>query len=269
MPTEICPPELSQVATSTPSSEAVAQANRKVYNRLQVAHYNQNRSILNPAQTARLSGILTELREKTGGVSFLDVGTGTGQLLTLAREIFPICTGVDQADRLLAQVRELTGFDRLVSGRADALPFASESFDAVGMYALLHHLYDPSPALAEAFRVLKPGGMLYTDHDPNYFFGRFYHLWYRFKFRNRHGFGDPDEDLAEYHHSHTSGLNPEVLRQKLVELGFDDVRVHYRHPTNHDLQGARRFAKLLNEWGSKVIPAKSLYTRFMLFAKKR
>lgn len=41
---------------------------------------------------------------------------------------------------------------------AEALPLADESFDAVMMVSVLHHLADPATALEEARRVLRPGG---------------------------------------------------------------------------------------------------------------
>ncbi len=46
-----------------------------------------------------------------------------------------------------------------VVGSAEALPFADGTFDAVTMSMVLHHV-DPPRALAEAARVLSPGGVL-------------------------------------------------------------------------------------------------------------
>lgn len=52
------------------------------------------------------------------------------------------------------------------AGDAEALPFADASFDLVLGHAFLHHLPDPQAALAEAFRVLVPGGTLVIAGEP-------------------------------------------------------------------------------------------------------
>jgi len=52
------------------------------------------------------------------------------------------------------------------AGDAEALPFDDASFDLVIGHAFLHHLPDPQAALAEAFRVLAPGGTLVIAGEP-------------------------------------------------------------------------------------------------------
>jgi SAM-dependent methyltransferase len=65
------------------------------------------------------------------------------------------------ADRSAAMLERAAdkGLDTV---RADAthLPFADESFDAAMLVSMLHHVDEPARALAEAKRLLRPGGRL-------------------------------------------------------------------------------------------------------------
>lgn len=252
-----------------PTEEAVREANRRVYNGKTCREYDQNESIFGRAQQERILRILRQIRDRTRGERFLDVGCGTGNVLKLARQVFSEAWGIDQAERLLADLRETTGLEQLVAGQAHRLPFEDESFDALSMYALLHHMLDPVPALEEAFRVLRPGGVLYADHDPNRYFGRIYKLWYRLRpWRERPTFGTADEDLAEYHHTYTSGLDPMRIRAELRRIGFRDVRVQYRHGSSARLQGFEGFAQRWLARATKVFPLATFHTHFLVVAQK-
>jgi demethylmenaquinone methyltransferase / 2-methoxy-6-polyprenyl-1,4-benzoquinol methylase len=95
------------------------------------------------------------------GMQVVDVGIGTG---LLAREALHCIgpggslVGVDPSPGMLAQVA-LDGVE-LVQGRAEALGRGPASADFVAMGYALRHLSDVDAALAEFFRVLRPGGRL-------------------------------------------------------------------------------------------------------------
>jgi len=95
------------------------------------------------------------------GVHVLDVGTGTG---LLAREALTLCspggsvTGVDPSAGMMAQAR--LPDVALLQGRAEELPCGDATADFVSMGYALRHLSDLDRALAEFFRVLRPGGRL-------------------------------------------------------------------------------------------------------------
>jgi ubiquinone/menaquinone biosynthesis C-methylase UbiE len=98
----------------------------------------------------------------------LDIGTGPGHIPVLAAERAAglSITAIDLAEEMLALARRRVAAaglaDRITVRKGDAkrLPFADEFFDAVFSNTILHHLEDPAPFLAEARRVLKPGGAL-------------------------------------------------------------------------------------------------------------
>jgi len=52
------------------------------------------------------------------------------------------------------------------AGDAEHLPYEDHTFDLVAGHAFLHHLPDPPAALAEMYRVLRPGGVLFIGGEP-------------------------------------------------------------------------------------------------------
>lgn len=93
----------------------------------------------------------------------LDVGCGTGALAQLVLEALPDCKleGVDLSSAMLDRARQRLG-DRVALHEADSehLPFADETFDVVYCNDSFHHYPDPRRAAFEAWRVLRPGGVL-------------------------------------------------------------------------------------------------------------
>jgi ArsR family transcriptional regulator len=107
--------------------------------------------------------------------NLLDAGTGTGRMLELLAPYARRAVGVDVSPEMLAIAR-----DRLLRGDfkntqvrlADTyrLPFAggADAFDAVLFHQVLHYLDDPGAAVAEAARVMAPGGrLLIADLAPH------------------------------------------------------------------------------------------------------
>ena len=83
----------------------------------------------------------------------LDVGCGEGEL---ARHLPPgAWVGVDSSLEMLRRAPEPT-----VQAEATALPFPDGSYGSVALLYVLYHLAEPAAALAEASRVLRPGGLV-------------------------------------------------------------------------------------------------------------
>jgi demethylmenaquinone methyltransferase/2-methoxy-6-polyprenyl-1,4-benzoquinol methylase len=105
--------------------------------------------------------VLRPLRDALAGAPgrrLADVGGGTGNYaLVLRREGWePVV--VDRSPAMLARAAA-KGLET-VEADAQRLPFEDESFDAVTMISMLHHVEDRDAALAEAQRILRPGGRL-------------------------------------------------------------------------------------------------------------
>ncbi len=99
-----------------------------------------------------------------GGVA-LDVGSGPGSVTaSLARAAGPdgLALGVDISEPMLARAVRAEAGPQVGFLRADAqrLPLRDETVDAVVSIAVLQLIPDPTAALAEIARVLRPGGRL-------------------------------------------------------------------------------------------------------------
>lgn len=96
------------------------------------------------------------------GLAVLDLGCGEGygtaELAATAR----LAVGLDLDAPTLARARARYPGPQVAwaAGQAEALPFAGGAFDLVCCFQVLEHLPDPARLLAEARRVLAPGGRL-------------------------------------------------------------------------------------------------------------
>jgi SAM-dependent methyltransferase len=116
----------------------------------------------------RAYDVLIEQADLSDGLSILEVGCGTGNLITRVQRRYPgaTSTGCDPDPRALARARRkarrMSGitFDR---GYVQRLPYADETFDRVLSSMMWHHLDEGvKPAAAEQIlRVLRPGGSLH------------------------------------------------------------------------------------------------------------
>jgi len=108
--------------------------------------------------TREATGPLLDAAAVGPGSRVLDVGAGTGLVAAAAAARGATVIGVDFADAMLDQARTAVPGVEFRSASADSLPFGDATFQAVVANAVLHHLARPERSLAEALRVLEPGG---------------------------------------------------------------------------------------------------------------
>jgi len=97
------------------------------------------------------------------GDKLLDVAGGSGAYASAIVRALPVTVvGVDISESMIRQRSEDPLLAHNVVGDMEALPFDDGEFDAVLFVAALHHVPDPSRALQEARRVLRPGGRLFA-----------------------------------------------------------------------------------------------------------
>jgi len=103
----------------------------------------------------------------------VDIGTGTGRMLELFAPQARAAIGIDRSSEMLRLARaKLTegGLDHAELRQADlyALPLAAGVADAAVLHHVLHFAQHPGAAIAEAARVLGPGGrLLICDFAPH------------------------------------------------------------------------------------------------------
>lgn len=104
----------------------------------------------------------------------LDLGTGTGRILSLLAPRAKRALGIDQSREMLEVARsnlERTGLAnwQIRQGDLYQLPLPGQTADVAVLHQVLHYLEDPADAIAEAVRVLRPGGRLlvadFAQHD--------------------------------------------------------------------------------------------------------
>lgn len=92
-----------------------------------------------------------------------DLGCGTGNAAELLAPVVKQVIAVDQSDAMLVAARQrLAPFKNVefVRGDLEKIPLANASVDVAAMMLVLHHITEPDAAIAEARRIIRPGGAL-------------------------------------------------------------------------------------------------------------
>jgi ubiquinone/menaquinone biosynthesis C-methylase UbiE len=180
------------------------------------------------------------------GKVVVDIGCGPGNIFATVTARPEILIGVDVAPGSLEFAKQ-AGYIPVLAD-ATNLPFVSGFADIVAMNAALHHTDDMEAVLKEAARIVKPGGLLITDHDPQKSAWDYKglaklawnaRLWiYKVLKKGFHKTDDQQQwGLAcEIHHRPGDGVSGEFFRSILQPAGFN-VAVY---PHNHEL-GAELF----------------------------
>ena len=100
------------------------------------------------------------------GSRVLEVGCGTGNyLVALIQAARYEGWGIDPSYSMLAKAAARLGPERLRLASAERLDFPAATFDLVFSVDVIHHVVDRNEAYRDAWRVLKPGGLICTVTD--------------------------------------------------------------------------------------------------------
>ena len=113
-----------------------------------------------------------------------DLGCGTGALSELLAPYAGSVIAVDDSPAMISAARKrLASFGNVAvrPGQLEALPIEDASLDVALLFLVMHYVVEPELAIAEAHRVLKPGGRLIIvdmmPHDRQDLLDEMGHVW--------------------------------------------------------------------------------------------
>jgi len=178
------------------------------YFRANAAQWDRIRSLYVDEQ--EVEAALLKLLPEAGVRDLIDIGTGTGRMLEIFGPRVERALGVDLSREMLAVARvnlERANLRNCSIRQADMyqLPLPGGAVDAAVIHQVLHYAERPADAVAEAARVLRPGGRLViVDFAPHQLeFLRDEHA------HRRLGFADAE--ITQW--CRAAGLEPEPVRR--------------------------------------------------------
>jgi SAM-dependent methyltransferase len=158
--------------------------------------------------------------------SLLDVGTGIGQFLSLARTSYSEVYGTEVSATAIAIAKRKYGLD-LFHGSVEELVRQGRVFDNITLFHVLEHVPDPKAMLKTCHSLLPVGGCLVIAVPNEVTSLRAFKRWLFGKIKKPQGTGllglprlTLDGSIDEIHLSH---FTPSVLRSVLLATGFSVI----------------------------------------------
>lgn len=196
----------------------------------------------------------------------LDVGCGAGYFLDAGREAGWEVQGVELSPAAVQVGREQLGLD-IFQGTLEQAALQDQAFDILTMFEVLEHLQDPGPVLREAWRVLRPDGLLAVqvpndlDSYRNRVFGPGNRWWI---IPPLHLYYFTASSLTQW--LQKSGFTPLYVSSR-GSLGTDALtllRAHGGHPGRLGASILRRLTSPIDQ----ILISRGRHTELLVYARK-
>jgi ubiquinone/menaquinone biosynthesis C-methylase UbiE len=156
-----------------PSQNSYVLHNKLIHDAVADQYERIHTEIYNPIEQARIASVLAEAISLTSASDappvVLDFGAGTGNLTGHLLQLGAKVIAADVSQKSLAALREkysaANRLELIELNGIDLSNLADDSVDMVATYSVLHHVPDYLGVVGEFVRVVKPGGIIYIDHE--------------------------------------------------------------------------------------------------------
>ena len=123
-------------------------------------HYDRTNDILSAGNAPLWRYATVRAVDPQSGERILDIAAGTGTSSAALTKTGATVVAVDFSAGMIAEGKRRHPELEFIEADAEKLPFGDNEFDAVTISFGLRNINDPRAAIAEMYRVLKPGGRL-------------------------------------------------------------------------------------------------------------
>jgi Methylase involved in ubiquinone/menaquinone biosynthesis len=145
----------------------------EIHDSISEVYENRHQEIFNDIEQKRLAEKLDfafkEISSNSSKFLLLDFGSGTGNITNHLIKYDSDILAADVSEKSLKKLINKFNDDSKLStfklNGEDLKEFNDNSFDMIVTYSVLHHIPDYLSIIREFIRVLKPGGILFIDHE--------------------------------------------------------------------------------------------------------
>lgn len=196
-------------------------------------HYDRTNAIMSAGNAQFWRAATVRAVEPRAGERILDVAAGTGTSSAALARTGATVVALDFSAGMIEEGRRRHRKIEFVEADAEKLPFGDDEFDAVTISFGLRNVEHPTVALAEMYRVLRPGGRLVVcefSKPPRALFRTGYAAYMRFVMPAIASVASSNKDAYQYlRESIQEWPDQGTLSQWIRGVGF--TRVAYRNLT--------------------------------------